>query len=796
MTAEAAPAGAIRVAVDLPGAPGERTYDYLPPLEGAVGIGDGVVVPFGGRRAVGIVVAIGGEAPPGIAMKAIEARIGERPLLGARSMQLAEVIAARWAAPLALTIRSLLPPGLLDRVERVVRLAPSAVDGAAGDTGIGREWQPLDRLPGARGAGRPALLRELRRLEGLGSIERSWRLAAAGARVVEERVAARTAETARPARLGARQAAALDLLDAAAPLADPFLPVTTLPGGAGTARRLAELGLVRIEVRRIERRHASRRQRPATAADRELAWSAGQLALLEALRTSRPAVLLVDGAPGSGKSRAAAAAAAEVLDSGRSVLWLVPETSHVSLAADLLAEATPVEPELVHSGMSRGERLDAHHRLQGEGPHLVVGTRAALAACEGSIGLVVVDEEHEGGYKSDRAPRLQARDAAILLAASAGAPALLLSATPSIESLARAQREGWHRITLAPRARGATIEVVDLRRELADGWRGMISRPLLERLGQVDWEGGAQALLIINRRGLASALLCRDCGSAQSCPACERPLVLHSAGTLLRCHGCGLAAEPLTRCPSCQSARVRALGGGTERLEAEARRLFPDLAIDRLDADAAAPIGAGDRILDRFRSGETQLLVGTALAAKSLDLPSLSLVGIVSADTGLLLPDERAAERTVAFVVQAAGRLGRGREAGVAVVQSYRPEDPAIAAAVAIAGGGGVEAWRALEIERRRAAGGAPFLRTVKFTVAAPSAAGAKRRAEGLRERLAEVTGGASDIRLYGPIPAWVPRRAGTWREIVVLRAPDPLPAAAAVAGRDVVIDPDPETLL
>ena len=153
-------------------------------------------------------------------------------------------------------------------------------------------------------------------------------------------------------------------------------------------------------------------------------------------------------------------------------------------------------------------------------------------------------------------------------------------------------------------------------------------------------------MLFRSRRGLASALLCRDCGAAQSCPSCGRPLILHSAGSLLRCHGCGLVAEPLTRCPNCNSARIRPLGGGTEKLEAEIRSLFPEQSVDRLDADAAAPIGAADRILDRFRSGATQILVGTALAAKSLNLPNLKLVGIVSADTGLLLPDERSEEHT------------------------------------------------------------------------------------------------------------------------------------------------------
>jgi primosomal protein N' (replication factor Y) len=514
-------------------------------------------------------------------------------------------------------------------------------------------------------------------------------------------------------------------------------------------------------------------------------------------RSAAGETILIDGPPGSGKSRAAAEAAVRMIAAGRSVLWLVPEAAQVAIAADMLATAGGV-PESIHSGLSAGERLDAHDRLLEPGPHLVVGTRIALGALRDEVGLVVIDEEHEGAYKSDRTPRLHARDAARELARLTGAATLLLSATPAIESLARAEIEGWRRFTLTRRTPAPLVEVIDLRQELADGWRGMMSRALLERLTALDWAGGQQALLIINRRGLASALLCRDCGAAQSCPSCERPLVLHSAGSLLRCHGCGIAAEPLTRCPSCGGARIRALGGGTERLEAEVRATLPDVIVDRLDADAASAIGSSDRILDAFRSGRTQILVGTALAAKALDLPALALVGIVSADTGLLLPDERAAERAVALVVQAVGRLGRGAHAGVAVIQSYRPEDPAITAAVEIARGGSVDAWRTREIGLRKAAGGAPFLRTVKVSAAAATAAGARRSIEGLATtlRAAAVAAGDDRARILGPIPAWVPRRAGRWRENLILRAVDLEPYLPLIRGRDLTVDVDPETLL
>lgn len=794
----------LRVAVDVPGAPGERLYDYLSVEGTLVTIGDGVVVPFGGRRAIGIVVALDptDQPPAGIKLKSIEGRLGSAPLVTPFQMALAEYISARWAAPLATTVRTLLPAGMLDTVVLETRRIGEVSDDSA-RIGLGDDWVAVDRLTGARGSSRQAVLKSLRHLETIGAAERRWSLVRRGARSLDLTFASLNTDAGpsriQAMRLGSRQSAAVELLTAAASRGEPWVAASTLPGGISTARRLAEAGVVLLEVRRLQRRHSDRRGGVGDLSLGKVILTSTQRAVVEVACDAQEAgvTILVDGPPGSGKSRAAAEAAVRTIASGRSVLWLVPEVAHVAIAADMLM-AIGGAPELIHSGLSAGERRDAYDRLHEPGPHLVVGTRVALGSLRDEVGLVVIDEEHEGAYKSDRSPRLHARDAAREVARLSGATTLLLSATPSIESLARAEIEGWRRFTLERRTPAPFVEVVDLRQELADGWRGMISRSLRERLTAVDWAGGSQALLIINRRGLASALLCRDCGAAQSCPSCERPLVLHSAGSLLRCHGCGIAAEPLTRCPSCGGARIRALGGGTERLEAEVRAAFPDLVVDRLDADAASAIGSGDRILDAFRRGQTQILVGTALAAKALDLPALALVGIVSADTGLLLPDERAAERAVALIVQAVGRLGRGAHAGVAVIQSYRPEDPAIAAAIAIASGGEVNAWRTREIGLRRAAGGAPFLRTVKVSTGGATAAAARRNIEGLADTLRTAAKAAGDdgARILGPIPAWVPRRGGRWREHLILRAGNLATYLPLIRGRDLTIDIDPETLL
>lgn len=787
----------VRVAVDIPGPQGERLYDYLPPEDRGVGIGDAVIVPFGGRRAIGIVTSSLGEIPPqpGVTLKRVEAKLGDEPVMGPLGMQFAEAVAARWLAPLALVIRTLLPPGLLDKVEVAIR-AVTTPNVAEERAAITPAWTALDRLIGARGAGRSDLLTLIRKGEREGRLERIWRLSSVHGRLIEEPYVSRIAATdlaKTGPRLGIRQQELINSLERAAADGDGSVRAADLPGGLGVARRLAHLGLVSIESRRIQRRHADRRD--AVLSDTVVTeWTPTQTTLLRERHLR--GVTLLDGPPGSGKSRVAAEIAARTLASGHSVLWLVPETTQVAVAADALRSITGVEPELVHSGASRGERLDAHARLGVDGPHLVVGTRVALAALSREVGLVVVDEEHESAYKSDRAPRLQARDAAVLLGELADAPVILISATPTLETLVRVEQQGWRHVTLERRSAAVRVEVVDMRRELEDGWKSMISRPLLAGLEGLQWSEGEQALLIMNRRGLASALLCRDCGAAQACPTCERPLVLHSAGSLLRCHGCGLVAEPLVRCPSCGGARIRAIGGGTERVEGEVKRLLPALRVGRLDADTTASIGAGDRILDSFRKGDTQILIGTSLAAKALDLPRLALVGVVSADAGLLIPDERAAERVVSLIVQASGRLGRGRSSATAWVQSYRPEDPAIAAAVELARGGDVSAWRKREFLLRERAGGAPFLRTAKITISGSTSKAAHTRAAAVADRLRRELGEDSVARLLGPIPAWVPKRAGRWRENVILRSVDPLPLVRSLGGPDVSIDLDPETLL
>ncbi|MBA3234549.1 MAG: primosomal protein N', partial [Chloroflexi bacterium] len=376
-----------------------------------------------------------------------------------------------------------------------------------------------------------------------------------------------------------------------------------------------------------------------------------------------------------------------------------------------------------------------------------------------------------------------------------GAAIVLGSATPAVDSIGRVRDGTFDRVVLPSRpvGRAPTVEIVDLREELAAGVRGLLSRSLVAAIAGLDTAGGEQAILVLNRRGTASVVLCRDCGHVQSCPDCERPLVYHQAGTTLRCHHCGRATPLASRCPACESPRIRYLGGGTERVEREVRDTFPNLRIGRLDRDVVEHRGAAARVIDAFADGRLDVLVGTSLVAKGLDIPAVTLVGIVSSDVALNLPDERAAERTYQLLVQAIGRAGRGDRPGRAILQTYQPAHPAIEAAAS----GDRTAFYDAELALRERFGSPPFGRLIKLTVGLVDAAAAQLEAETmaatLRQRAVER---AVPVAVVGPAPAYIARRADRWRWNLVLRGADPVALLDGVVDAPWSVDVDPESQL
>ncbi len=811
----------VEVAVDAAGAGGARPYTYLvPPALDDLEDGEAVLVEFGRRQALGVILGPGADQAGVVAKPIVDRVRADGPLLPALTLALARWIADHYLAPPALVIRSMLPPGMLERLELVAERVPATTAAAAPSAPA-----PLDQVDaalleqldaGARPArelaapdGRAGLLRRLRALAADGHLTLDWTLLGASAgpryerwlrptaagRTTAEVVAAGGRVAGRP--LGTRQRDALAEL-AAASEAGLAGPAMNARHGSSTIAALVRRGLVEAETRERPRRPLTGRapglrggRPPAAELSGPQAQAVAHVSRAIAARDPRP--LLLDGITGGGKTAVYIEAIAASLAAGRPALVLVPEIALALPLVDRLRADLDARVALVHSGLGDGERADEWRRIRAADVDIVVGTRLAVVAPLADVGIIIVDEEHDPAYKSDRTPRLQARDTAIRLAELAWAALVLGSATPAVDSLGRALDGAYDRIVLPERPAGVapTIEIVDLRAELADGNRGLLSRALDAALEDLDTDAGEQAILVLNRRGTASVVLCRECGHVQACPDCERPLVYHQAGTTLRCHHCGRATPLATRCPNCGSPRIRYLGGGTERVEREVREHHPRLRVARLDRDVTQRRGAAERILDAFAAGGIDVLVGTSLVAKGLDVPSVTLVGVVSSDVALNLPDERAAERTYQLLSQAVGRAGRGERPGRAILQTYQPEHPVIRAVAAADGSG----FYAGELAMRRRFGSPPYGRLVKLTVAAPDREAAEREGVALADRL-RPRAATRDTTIIGPAPAYIARRNDRWRYHLVLRGADPIGTLDGDPGPPWSVDVDPESLL
>ena len=807
----------VEVAIDAAGGGGSRTYTYhVPERLADLEPGEAVLVEYGRRQALGIVL---GEAEmiPAVATKPILERVrSDGPLLPPLALALARWIGATYLAPPAVVLRAMLPPGMLERLELVAERRPAGLEQFESLADPDRDV--LDQLADgprtvrdlAAPEGRAGLVRRLRALAARGLVALDWTLTATsgGPRygrwlavtAAGSAVAAALVAGERPAgrALGPRQRALLlELATAPDAVGGPELGARY---GSSAVAGLLRRGLVVAEIREIARRPLGRRaagRRGARPAGAPLTAAQAEAVALarRAIALRDPTPLLLDGVTGGGKTAIYVEAISASLEAGRPVLVLVPEIALALPLVDRLRIELEAEVALVHSALGEGERADEWRRIRAGEVEVVVGTRLAVLAPLAEVGLVIVDEEHEVAYKSDRTPRLQARDVAIRLAELAGAAVILGSATPAVDTVGRALAGRYRRVVLPSRPSGVAprVEVVDLRAELAAGNRGLLSVRLVEALANLGTGAGERAILVINRRGSASVVLCRDCGQAQRCPECDRPLVFHQAGYTLRCHHCGRASPLAARCPTCGSPRIRYLGGGTERVEREVRERFAGLRVGRLDRDVVERKGAAERVVDAFTDGRLDVLVGTSLVAKGLDIPEVTLVGVVSADVALNLPDERAAERTYQLLAQAVGRAGRGDRPGFAIIQSYQPEHPAIQAVVR----GDAATFYQAELALRERFGSPPFGRLVKLTVALPDRDAAERTAgemvSQLRERAAER---GARVTVVGPAPAYIARRGERWRFTVVLRGEDP--AALLEGGLEAPwsVDVDPESLL
>ena len=409
-----------------------------------------------------------------------------------------------------------------------------------------------------------------------------------------------------------------------------------------------------------------------------------QAVALQAIESSMNAgeakTFLLRGVTGSGKTEVYLQAIQKVLNEGKEAIMLVPEISLTPQMTERFRSRFGELVAVMHSGLSVGEKYDEWRKIQQGKVRVVVGARSAIFAPFTNVGLIILDEEHESTYKQEDSPRYHARDVAIWRSHFYQCPVILGSATPALESYARAKKGVYTLLTLKQRAMHQalpTVYVADMREELQKGNRSMFSEQLIEGI-RVRLERKEQMVLFLNRRGYSSFVLCRDCGTVVQCTNCDISLTYHRTQEKLKCHYCGYEEPVPQQCPQCQSDHIRYFGTGTQKVEEEIYKLFPEARVLRMDVDTTKHKGAHEEILQAFGEGKADILLGTQMIAKGLDFPNITLVGVLSADTSLHLPDYRAAERTFQLLTQVSGRAGRHDKPGEVVIQTYTPEHYAI----------------------------------------------------------------------------------------------------------------------
>ena len=504
-------------------------------------------------------------------------------------------------------------------------------------------------------------------------------------------------------------------------------------------RQLEAAGLIRLEKQEILRR-------PGGDADGEAvpdpALTPFQEDVLEVmlpeLHRGRGKFLL-HGVTGSGKTEVFIRLVRETLKMGKSAMILVPEIALTPQMVSWFRSRFGPVAAVLHSRLSSGERYDEWRRIRRGDARVVIGARSAVfAPCE-KLGLIVVDEEHETTYLSDRHPRYDAREVAAWRCEREGAALVLASATPSILSFAKARRGDYMLLEMPFRVHNRPlpqVQIVDMRKELEMGNRSVFSGVLQQKLREC-MRRGEQAMLLMNRRGYNTFVSCRSCGHVMKCPNCDVSLTYHAAGGdgRLHCHYCGQVEEVPEICPECASPYIRFFGAGTQKVEEELRKMFPGVGVIRMDIDTTSGKEGHAKLLDEFRSGRARILVGTQMIAKGLDFPRVTLVGVVAADMTLNLPDYRSRERTFQLLTQVAGRAGRGEIPGEVVIQTYKPEDEVIVTAAK-------QDYRAFfeqEFSLRRNRLYPPFTILARLLVESPGEAIAQRSAEALHRRCADL---------------------------------------------------------
>ena len=578
--------------------------------------------------------------------------------------------------------------------------------------------------------------------------------------------------------------------------------------GPSAVSSLRDKGFIQIEQTQVFRDPLADREYepgPKVELSQPQRNSVNSIAAPLADKTVEPRVILIQGVTGSGKTEVYLSAVERCLALGRQAIILVPEIALTAQTIERFAGRFPGRVAVQHSGLTDGQRHDQWWAIHSGSRDVVIGSRSAVFAPLSNPGLVVLDEEHEWTYKqNDMAPRYHARSIAEHFGRLSGAVTVLGSASPDVGSyyLGRRREYGLNILKdrLVREPNGSTsvlplpeVEVVDMRRELREGNRGMFSRRLHSELASCI-EAGQQAILFLNRRGTSSHMQCRHCGHTLSCRSCDVALTYHRPIQRLICHYCGRRRRMPESCPECLSFRLSLYGIGTQSVASEVEREFPQARVLRWDRDATRHAREYEELLSKFRSGDADIIVGTQMIAKGLHLPGVTLVGVVLADVGLGIPDYRSGERTFQLLCQVAGRSGREHDGGRVVFQTYQPENYAIRAAAAQ----DYELYYIAEMRYRREQRNPPYSSLIRLVYGHTNAAMAESRSRELANSLRQAQSEAdlADVDILGPTPPYPSRLRGRYRWHIVLRGPNPRALLDLVeVPREWTVDVDPVAL-
>jgi primosomal protein N' (replication factor Y) len=818
----------VEIAVNVPQVSGVFHYHLPPDLEGRLQPGHLVVVPFGAQTVQGVVLR-NIENPDVPETRPVETLLDETPALTAAQIDFAFRLSEETLSSLAAMIGLMLPPGLSQQADVEYRLVSPEFKGFPGLklTKIqGRLVALLQRRGPLRGR---QIDRAVPRTNWRASIRSLVdRDVIAGVPVLPPpQVRPKFVRTAQLAVKPEKAEAALPevghtettlerrgkilrfLVQEGVPVSVSWVYAHS-GGNLSDLQVLAEKDLIELRETEILRdpleevEVAAARTRPELTPDQHAVWEA----IRTGIESSSSAPFLIQGVTGSGKTEIYLRAVEKVLAAGRQAVVLVPEIALTAQTVRRFMSRFPGEVGLIHSQLSPGEQYDTWRRARRGDLSVIIGPRSALFTPLPDIGLIVLDESHDGSYYQSDPPFYHAREAAIGYAELLGAACIMGSATPSVESRHRAERGRWKFLRLPRRilgtdaASGAVVSsealppvrVVDMRQELKADNRSIFSRALQETLTGTLMQK-QQAILFLNRRGTGTYVFCRTCGHALRCPRCDEvSLTYHREGADLQCHHCGYQRNMPERCPNCDSDQIRHYGMGTERVEDEVRALFPEARTLRWDRDTTRKKGAHDLILTHFANHQADVLIGTQMLAKGLDLPLVTLVGIVLADVGLHLPDYRAGERVFQVLTQVSGRAGRSLLGGEVILQTFEPDNYIIRSAA----GHDYEAFYSAEMIYRREIGYPPFGRLVRLEYRDLDPERAERRAGALASHLRGLIASQTRVQteLIGPAPCFYSRLDGRYRWQIVLRGPDPAGLLPGLPLDDWRVEVNPQSLL